>query len=159
MPATSGRSQSEERATTGSAGLLRRLAAMFYDTLLIAALLMVVTWLLLPLTGGRPIAAESPRWWMLAYRTLLMAVVIVYFGFCWTRGGQTLGMQAWKIRVVRANGARLRWRDAGLRLATALLSGLAAGLGYLWLLIDRDGLTWHDRLSRTRIVMTERPRA
>jgi uncharacterized RDD family membrane protein YckC len=155
MPDPSGASQSEQRAVS-SAGLLRRLAAIFYDTLLVAALLMFVTWLLLPLTGGRPIAAESPHWWMLAYRALLLASVVAYFGFFWTRGGQTLGMRAWRIRVVRNNGATLGWREAGVRLAAALLSALAAGLGYLWALVDREGLTWHDRLSRTRIVMTAR---
>ncbi len=157
MPDTAGASQ-VDAASPASAGLLRRLAAIFYDTLLITALLMLVTWLLLPLTGGRAIAAESPAWWMLAYRGLLLAVLVAYFGFCWTRGGQTLGMLAWRIRVVRANGARLRWRDAALRLAAALLSWLAAGLGYLWLLVDRDKLTWHDRLSGTRVVNTTRLR-
>lgn len=157
MPETAGASRVED-GPPASAGLLRRLAAIFYDTLLITALLMLVTWLLLPLTGGLAIAAESPQWWMPAYRALLLAVLVAYFGLCWTRGGQTLGMLAWRIRVVRANGARLRWRDAGLRLAAAALSWLAAGLGYLWLLVDRDRLTWHDRLSGTRVVNAERPR-
>jgi uncharacterized RDD family membrane protein YckC len=53
------------------------------------------------------------------------------------------------------NGARLRWRDAAARLLAAVLSWLPAGMGYLWLLVDRDRLTWHDRLSRTRVVMTQ----
>ena len=135
-----------------SAGLLRRLAALFYDALLVTALLMFVTGLTLLLTGGRAIAAESPGWWMPGYRLLLIAAFCGYFGISWTRGGQTLGMLAWKIRVVRDNGTRLRWRDVALRLAAALLSWLPAGLGYLWLLVDRDRLTWHDRLSATRVV-------
>lgn len=134
--------------------MLRRFAALFYDALLLAALLMLATALVLLLTGGRAIAAESPAWWMLGYRLLLIAVFCAYFGIFWTRGGQTLGMLAWKIRVVRDNGARLRWRDAALRLAAAVLSCLPAGLGYLWLLVDRERLTWHDRLSATRVVRT-----
>lgn len=133
---------------------MRRLAAMFYDALLITALLMLVTALLLSFTRGQAIAAESPGWLRLAYRVLLAAVVAGYFGVCWTRSGQTLGMLAWKIRVLRANGERLRWRDAWLRLAAALLSWMAAGLGYAWLLFDRERLTWHDRLSGTRVVRT-----
>lgn len=141
-------------ARTDSAGLLRRLAALFYDALLVTALLMVATGLVLLLTGGRAIAAESPTWWMLGYRLLLVGVFCAYFGISWTRGGQTLGMLAWKIRVVRDNGGRLRWRDAALRLAAAVLSWLPAGLGYLWLLVDREQLTWHDRLSATRVVRT-----
>jgi uncharacterized RDD family membrane protein YckC len=141
-------------ARLASAGLLRRLAALFYDALLVTALLMFVTGLALLLTGGRAIAVESPGWWLLGYRLLLITVLCGYFGICWTHGGQTLGMLAWKIRVVRDTGARLRWRDVALRLAAAGLSWLPAGLGYLWLLVDRERLTWHDRLSATRVVRT-----
>jgi uncharacterized RDD family membrane protein YckC len=151
-----GASKSRESVRPVAAGLFRRLAALFYDVLLVTALLMFATWLVLLLTGGQAIAAQSPRWWMLGYRILLGAVMIAYFGLFWTRGGQTLGMLAWKIRVVRANGARLRWRDVGLRLAAAVLSWLPAGLGYLWVLVDRERLAWHDRLSATRVERIER---
>ena len=104
-PEPAGASGSHSSARPVTAGLFRRLAALFYDVLLLAALLMFATWLVLPLTGGEAIAAESPRWWMLGYRLLLGAVIVAYFGLFWTRGGQTLGMLAWKIRAVRANAA------------------------------------------------------
>jgi uncharacterized RDD family membrane protein YckC len=39
------------------------------------------------------------------------------------------------------------------RLASALLSLLPLGLGFFWILVDRDRRAWHDRLSRTRIVV------
>lgn len=135
-----------------SAGLLRRLAALLYDALLLVAVLMTVTWLLLPLTRGEAITHESVGALEYLYRALLLGLVVAYYGFSWTRSGQTLGMLAWRIRVVRNDGALLRWRDALLRLAAALLSWLPAGLGYLWMLFDRDHLAWHDRLSRTRVV-------
>ena len=135
-----------------SAGLFRRLAALFYDALLLIALLMLATWGLLPFTHGEAIASDSPLWIRYGYRALLITVIVGYFGWFWTHGGQTLGMLAWRIRVVRADGSRLRWRDVGVRLAAALLSGLVAGLGYLWLYFDRERLTWHDRLSATRVV-------
>ncbi|HEY7377926.1 MAG TPA: RDD family protein [Steroidobacteraceae bacterium] len=135
-----------------SAGLFRRLAALFYDLLLIVAVLMTVTWLLLPLTRGEAITPESVGAFEYLYRALLVGLVIFYFGFSWTRAGETVGMLAWKIRVVRHDGTLLRWRDVLLRLAAATLSWLPAGLGYFWMLCDREHLTWHDRLSRTRIV-------
>jgi len=140
--------------TAGSsfADLLRRFAAMFYDALLLAALLMLATAVVLPFTHGEAIAAGSPGWMRYSYRALLVAVVAGYFGFFWTHSGQTLGMLAWRIRVIRADGSLLRWRDVFKRLAAALLSWSAVGLGYLWLLFDRERLTWHDRLSGTRIV-------
>jgi uncharacterized RDD family membrane protein YckC len=125
---------------------------MFYDALLLAALLMLATAALLPFTHGEAIGADSPSWARHAYRAVLTAVVVGYFGYFWTRGGQTLGMLAWHIRVTRADGASLRWRDVITRLAAALLSWAALGMGYLWMLVDRERLTWHDRLTGTRVV-------
>lgn len=136
-----------------SAGLLRQLAAVFYDALLLVALLMLATWSLLPLTDGEAIAPDSPLWLRYGYRTLLITLIAGYFGWFWTHGGQTVGMLAWRIRVVRADGTSLRWRDVGVRLAAALLSWLVVGFGYLWLCFDRERLTWHDRLSATRVVI------
>jgi uncharacterized RDD family membrane protein YckC len=135
-----------------SARLLRRLAALFYDTLLLLGVLMTVTWLLLLLTRGEAITHETVGAFEYLYRALLLGLVIAYYGFSWIRSGQTLGMLAWRIRVVRTDGGLLRWRDALLRLATSTLSWLPAGLGYFWMLFDRDDLTWHDRLSHTRVV-------
>jgi uncharacterized RDD family membrane protein YckC len=139
-------------ADVESAGLLRRLAALFYDTLLLVGVLMTVTWLLLPLTGGEAITRETVGAFEYLYRALLLGLVIAYYAFSWTRSGQTLGMLAWRIRVVRRDGGLVRWRDALIRLAASVLSWLPAGLGYFWMLLDRDRLTWHDRLSRTRVV-------
>jgi uncharacterized RDD family membrane protein YckC len=39
-----------------------------------------------------------------------------------------------------------------LRFLAAIVSWLPFGLGFWWQLWDRDGLTWHDRLSSTRLV-------
>jgi uncharacterized RDD family membrane protein YckC len=60
-------------------------------------------------------------------------------------------MRAWRIRVGRAEGGTLTWRDAGARWLAAWLAALPAGLGFLWGLLDRDRLCWHDRLSGTRL--------
>ncbi len=136
-----------------TAGLLRRLGALFYDSLLLAALLMVVTAALLPLTGGEAIdAARNPllEW---VYRGLLLATVALYYGIPWTRRGQTLGMVAWRLRLERSDGTLPRWSDVPKRLAAATLSLLPAGLGWWWMLVDPERLTWHDRLSGTRIVL------
>jgi uncharacterized RDD family membrane protein YckC len=62
-------------------------------------------------------------------------------------------MLAWRLRVERSDGALLTWRDALLRLAGAFVSLAPLGLGYFWILIDRDGLAWHDRWSGTRVVV------
>jgi uncharacterized RDD family membrane protein YckC len=135
------------------AGLPRRLAAMFYDGLLLAAILMIATALLLPLTGGEAITPADHPWLELAYRLILAGLVVLFFGTFWTRRGQTLGMASWRLRVEREDGSLLTWGDTVKRLAAALLSWLPLGLGYAWILFDREGRAWHDRLSRTRVVL------
>ena len=129
-------------------GLLRRLAAIFYDSLLLFSVLFFATFPVLLLTRGHAVAPANP-----ALQIYLLAIAFLYFAWPWIRGGQTLGMRAWGLRVVQANGARITWAQAALRFAGALLSWAALGAGFLWGLVDRDGLTWHDRLSGTRLVL------
>ena len=135
------------------AGLPRRLAAMFYDALLLGAVLMIATALLLPLTGGEAITPAGHPWLEFAYRLVIVGLVVLFFGTFWTRRGQTLGMASWRLRVEREDGKLLTWGDTVKRLAASLISWLPLGLGYFWILFDRAGRAWHDRLSRTRVVL------
>lgn len=139
-------------ASARSAGLLRRLGALCYDSVLLAAILFVATALVLPLNGGE---ALRPGQWL--YSAYLLAVTAFFFGWFWTHGGQTLGMKAWGLRVCRYDGRAVGWRQAVFRMLGAGLSIGALGLGYLWVLIDRERAAWHDRLSGTRVIRTEGP--
>lgn len=136
-----------------SAGVLRRLGAMFYDLLLVIAVMMVVTAVLLPFTGGEAITNERYGAWEYAYRLLLLVIVILFFGVFWTRRGQTLGMQAWRLRIQREDGGQLSWGDVFKRLGAATVSLCLAGIGYWWIWIDRDRLAWPDRWTHTRVVV------
>ena len=136
-----------------SAGLPRRLAALLYDGLLLLAIFMIVTALFLPLTGGEAITPRTNPALEYLYRAVLAAIVVLFYGAFWTRGGQTLGMASWRLKVEREDGTRLTWGDTVKRLGAAVLSWLPLGLGYLWILFDRDRRAWHDRLSRTRVVV------
>lgn len=136
-----------------SAGVFRRLGAMFYDSLVVIALMMVVTAALLPLTGGEAITNERYGALEYAYRALLLIIIVAFFGIFWTRRGQTLGMAAWRLRIEREDGSLLRWSDVLKRLAAATVSLALVGLGYFWIWIDRDRLAWPDRWTRTRVVV------
>lgn len=70
----------------------------------------------------------------------------------WRRGGRTLGMRPWRLRVVAADGGAAPLRALCIRYAVGTLSLLAAGLGFWWAWLDRDCLAWHDRASGTRLV-------
>ena len=136
-----------------AAGLLRRLGALLYDGLLVVAVLMVVTALLLPLSRGEAITPQSAGAYEWLYRLVLIAVVALFFGYSWTRSGQTVGMAAWRVKLERVDGSLPTWSDALKRLGAAVLAAAPAGAGYLWILIDRDRMAWHDRLSGTRVVL------
>ncbi|MEF8792956.1 RDD family protein [Thiohalorhabdus sp.] len=135
--------------------LLRRLGAATYDALICAALVMAVGLASTALTGG---ANEDMRGPGPVGRTLvqlaLLAAPPAYFLGSWVRGGQTVGMRPWRLRVVDPAGGAISLKAAGIRLLTALLSWAPLGLGFWWALIDPDRLTWHDRLSRTHLMLT-----
>ena len=130
-----------------SASLPRRAAAIFYDLLLFTGLVMVVTLGLVLFRGGEAIPPAS-GW----YEALLLAAHFAFFGISWTRGGQTIGARAWKLRVAAMDGGELSWRQAAIRYLWAWSLLLPPGLGFIWAWWDEDGLCWHDRLSGTRVV-------
>lgn len=140
--------------STGSqpvCGLGRRLAAAAYDAVVILALLMLAGLIALPLGGAGQQALRDP-----AYTAYLMAVWFVYLAWCWRRGGMTLGMRAWRIRLATGDGAPPGWGACLARFIGALLGAAALGAGWLWCLIDRNRLCWHDRLSGTHPVRDPR---
>ena len=135
------------------ASLLRRVCAMIYDGLLLLALLMIVTAFFLPFTGGEAVRWATFPLLTLLYWPTLAGAVVIYFGMPWTERGQTLGMASWRIRVQRDDGYLLTWRDVVVRLAASLVSWAPAGLGWMWALFDPQRRAWHDKLSRTRVVL------
>ncbi|MGB5332753.1 MAG: RDD family protein [Woeseiaceae bacterium] len=129
-------------------GLIRRLAAIMYDALLVAALLFLATIPFIAIRGGEPVETGDN----LLYRGVLALVVYTFFVGFWTRSGRTLGMQSWGLQLETADGGTPLVTAASLRFFAAIISLLPLGLGFLWQLWDRENLTWHDRISRTRIV-------
>lgn len=130
------------------AGLARRLGALCYDLLLLGAVLIAYTAVVIAVRGGR--AVPPGTWW---FELSLLALCLAFFAWFWTHGGQTLGMLAFRLRLVAADGGPVGWRAALVREGGALLSALPAGLGFWWVLVDPERRSWHDRLSGTRVVL------
>lgn len=130
------------------ATLLRRLAAILYDSLLLAAVLLLASLIALPLLGDEPSRAA-----LLLFRIYLVLILFAFFAWFWTHGGQTLGMRAWRLRVQNRGGGPITLWQALLRFLVAALSWLVCGLGFLWSLFDREQLTWHDRYSMSEVVV------
>lgn len=134
---------------------------MLYDTLLVIALLMSITAayivIELLLRGGVALPAGNVAARGPVYQSLLLIATFSFFAYFWTRHGQTLGMQAWRIRIENSNGSPIGLDQALRRFFGALLSLLCFGLGYGWMLFDRDQMTWHDRWSSSRVVQLPKP--
>ena len=77
----------------------------------------------------------------------LFACVQYYYVWCWVKGGQTVGMKAWKLQLYKANGDLLSWREAYIR---SFLS--FGGLANLWSLVDSEKRGWHDLIYNTHVV-------
>ena len=89
---------------------------------------------------------------LLAYLVLVL-LQFLYFGYLWSKNGQTLGMKILGIKVVMQGGESLSFMRAALRGTLGYwISGFFLGLGYIWAAFDADGAAWHDKLFDTRVV-------
>lgn len=133
--------------------VLLRLLALLYDLFPMLGVWFLIGVLSLALHGGEAIRGGLAGG--LEFVALLAATGL-YATASWRRGGQTLGMRPWRLKVVAADGSAPGWRALWLRYAAGTLSLALAGLGFWWAWFDRDRLAWHDRLSGTRIVRLEK---
>lgn len=141
------------------APLIRRLLAMLYDGLICIALLIVATGAYMLVAAqviGTVRYRQMAETGALSGDPLLSSVLFItlflFFGYFWTRTGQTLGMQVWRIRIETPDGLSIRWSQALLRFMMGWVSWLCAGLGYLWMLWDGGRQTWTDKFSESIVV-------
>jgi uncharacterized RDD family membrane protein YckC len=133
-----------------AAGIVRRLASMLYESLLVFAVVFFAGLLFYVAADGR--IEGSIRH---VFQFYLLVVLGLYFVWCWGRGGQTLAMKTWKLRLVSADGSPVSVPKAALRYLLACLSLAIAGAGFAWAAFDRDRQFLHDRLAGTKIVNSE----
>jgi uncharacterized RDD family membrane protein YckC len=83
-------------------------------------------------------------------RSLWLLIPFLYFIYYWTKHNRTLGMKVWKIKAISSNHLAITWLQASIRFISALF-----GLGYLWMIIDKENLPLQDRLSKTRLIKVD----
>ncbi|WP_131668488.1 RDD family protein [Psychrobacter pygoscelis] len=171
-------SSSSEQPIIAKPGV--RVVAIVYDGMLILALLFLVGTVLTVLgtmltmeTGTTSDQARSlPSWYQnLVLTPAFILTLIGFYGIFWRRGGQTLGMQTWRLKTVSATGHYLTWIQAIKRILAAcivpvlcgvigwLIHGTRAAIlasaifglifNYVFCLFNRRGLAVHDMLSDT----------
>jgi uncharacterized RDD family membrane protein YckC len=137
------------------ATLIRRLLAIVYDTLLVVAISMVVVLIAVGLNGGEAIDTPLGK---AALQSALLCINFLFFGYCWTKAGRTLGMLAWHLRVQNHDGRKLSWTQALIRFFGGAFSLLCFGLGFFFILLSDEKLAWHDRWSNSVVVRTPKPK-
>jgi uncharacterized RDD family membrane protein YckC len=128
------------------AGLMVRFASLAYDGILVVPVLFLAAYVFLSV--ARDARSGTPH---LLFQLWLVFVCGGYFAYCWARGGRTLAMKTWHLKLTRADGSPIGWARAWLRYSLAVPGLFLLGAGYLWAFIDRDRQFLHDRLSGTRI--------
>ncbi len=142
-----------------SPSLLRRLSAMFYDSWLVLGLFFLAGALLIAIRvaiSGQPEVGEHALGgaWRLPTFAVMVAVCCHFFVYFWVKNRQTLAMQAWRIQVVDdLTGNNISAQQGYIRFFAAFVSAAVFGLGYLWILIDKEKKSWHDHASGTRLVL------
>jgi uncharacterized RDD family membrane protein YckC len=129
------------------ASLGRRYLSILYESFPVAGLIWAAAFAYYAVEHALNLPHARP-----VFQAFLVAVTGAYFMGQWLRGGQTLAMKAWRLKLERFDGSPLRARQAIVRYAAALCGTLFFGITFLWAFIDRDGAFLHDRLARTRIV-------
>jgi uncharacterized RDD family membrane protein YckC len=119
--------------------------ASLYDWLLVLAIMMVAS---VPMVApsNDAISPGNPF-----YRLALITIAVAFFTGFWSYAGQTLGMRAWRLKLIRKDGRPVSFGQALLRFACACISAIPCGLGFFWVLFSREQLSWHDHWSGTRI--------
>ena len=125
-------------------GIPRRLAAFIYDSLLLLSLWIVTLLIWIPIKGEATYG--------LFVQLVLLLEVIAFYVYCWVQTGQTLGMRAWKIKIVNIEGQNPTLNQSVVRLIAIPFSLSIFGLGFLWFYFSATQQTWHDRVSHTLTV-------
>ncbi|NDV90331.1 RDD family protein [Alteromonas sp. 345S023] len=161
--ASKGVHQNSDSPSIGQrASFFRRLLAMIYDTLvatavgMCAAMVMIVTLIILFTNGVLDMQGYATPSDLIqgsvAYKLLIQMWVGLwiagFFLWFWHRGGQTLGMRAWRLRIYSTVDAPMTWSRLLIRLVSSL-----CGLGTLFVLFDfKEKQSLQDRLAQTEVL-------
>lgn len=145
-----------------NAALWRRLAAILYDSTLIIAIWMIVGFITLKafgITEARTLEGDVVVLDPLFGKVLFCAMMFsafTFFSWFWTHSGQTLGMQAWKLKVQNSDGSAITYKQSLIRFLLAPCSFFCFGLGYFFMFVNPDKQTFHDKISKSEIIKIKR---
>ena len=129
----------------------KHLAAFLYDLFPILGIFLITSLIVMLIKKGT-IVDRHTLW----FDTLILIEFVLYYTYSWKVGGQTLGMRAWKIKIVpkNVNQTNLSWSQSFARLIAGILSTILFGSGLFWKLVSKNKLSWMDVLSQSKTINT-----
>jgi len=131
---------------------IKRMLIIIYESILLFAVYMLVG---TPPTILFQITPEQTFKFAL-YWLYILSMFFIYFGYCWTKSGQTLAMKAWRCKVSNQDGSKISWSQAFKRYLFAMISWGLCGAGFLLSLFRTDRSTLHDILSNSYLYKIEK---
>jgi uncharacterized RDD family membrane protein YckC len=128
----------------------RIIGSAFYDLMIVGAILMIAGAMALPI--NQLITGDASDGSYVLFQLYLVAVTFAYYLYFWKRWGQTVGMKAWRIKIISLTDQNLTWFQLFKRAIAAIPAYLLALVGVLWQYWDKDQLNWSDRASQTKLV-------
>ena len=140
------------------AGFFTRFFALVIDGVVMAVVTSVLmfVWMIFAAGASQTDSAALGVMQAIVGMFVYLAAILLqflYFGYYWSKTGQTLGMRLLNIKVVMQGGETLSFMRAALRGTIGYwISGFFFGLGYIWAAFDAKGEAWHDKLFDTHVV-------
>jgi len=128
--ARSGRVSGEAAIALPRAGFWIRMLALLLDAVLVGVVMHLI-------------GASSD---------MFLIVLAAYGVVMWRLRGSTVGGIIFNLAVVKHDGHEMDWGTAVVRALSAFLSLFALGLGFIWIAIDSENRSWHDKIAGTVVV-------
>jgi uncharacterized RDD family membrane protein YckC len=138
------------------AGFVTRTIAFAVDALVIDVVALAVAAVVALVFSVFPVSSDVHNVAVAAGGVLFVIWSMAYFTTFWTSTGQTPGARAMTIRVMRADGSRLRPRHALVRLVGLVVS-LPLLFGYLPILVTDRRRGLFDVMAGTVVIESQTP--
>ncbi len=135
-----------------NSSIWKHYAAFLYDIFPILGITILTTFITLLFRNGEAISPGT-SW----FRILISFEILFYYIYSWKIGGQTLGMRAWKLKIIPSDATTgMSWGNSFIRFIIGILSTATLGLGIVWKRFSKEKKSWMDICSQSRTISYEK---
>ena len=135
-----------------NSSIWKHYAAFFYDLFPILGILLLTGFITLLFRNGQEVPPGT-----LWFNIITSFEILLYYVYSWKVGGQTLGMRAWRIKIVSNDGNNgISWKNSLIRFVVGVFSTVTLGFGIFWKLFSKDNKSWMDLISQSKTITYEK---